>query len=84
MGRPAPFTVEVPASELPESLRARFRERPADDVRFKVTVEPVMSREEKLEALRREIDLGLEELDAGLAIEGPVAFAELKKRFPAA
>jgi hypothetical protein len=78
----APFTMEVPASELPESVLARFPERPALDARFTVTVEPAMSRDEKLAALRREIDMGLEELDAGRGIDGASVFAELKKRFP--
>ena len=84
MSRTEALTVEVPASELPENLLARFRVRPAGDARFTVTIEPAMSREEKLEALRREIDTGLADLNAGRVVDGSTVFAELKRRFPVA
>jgi len=49
-----PFTVEVPASELPESIVSRFPERPPADARFAVTVEPAETDAEKLAALQRD------------------------------
>ena len=69
MSRAEPFTIELPASELPESVLERFRQRSAYDARFTVTVEPALTRQEKLDALRHEIDLGLAELDAGQGID---------------
>jgi len=84
MSQAEPIIVEVPASELPESILARFRERPAGTTRFTVTVAPAMSREEKLEALRRDIDRGLDDLDGGRVVDGETVFSELKTRFPAA
>jgi hypothetical protein len=78
-----PVTFELTASELPESIRMRLRGKPAAGTRFTITVEPSLSEEEKLEALRREIDLGLADLDAGRSVDGAAVFADLKKRFPA-
>ncbi len=82
MSQAEPITVELPASELPESVLARFDERPAATMRFTITVAPAMSREEKLEALRRDIDKGLEDLDGGRVVDGETVFAELRLRFP--
>jgi hypothetical protein len=82
MAEPGPITAEVPASELPEKLLAQFRERPAADMRFTITVEPALSREEKLAALRREIDIGLDDLESGHTVDGETVFAELKARYP--
>ena len=75
---PEPFTVEIAASELPESIVARFHQRPAATARFSVTVEPVESAPEKLEALRLHIQDGLDDMDAGRLIDGAAAFASLK------
>jgi hypothetical protein len=83
MAVPELITVEMPASELPETVLVQFRERPAGDQRFTVTVEPALSREEKLAALRREIDLGLDDLGSDRMIDGQTIFAELKTRYPA-
>ena len=80
---PEPFTVVVPAAELPKRILDRFPEPPAADARFAVTIEPEESEAEKLEALRREIQAGLDDLAAGKVQEGENVFAELKKRFPA-
>ena len=75
---PEPFTVEIPASELPESIVARFHQRPAATARFSVTVEPVETVPEKFEALRQHIQEGLDDMDAGRLIDGATAFATLK------
>jgi hypothetical protein len=83
MAEPELITVEIPASELPEAVLIQFRERPAGDRRFTVTVAPALSREEKLAALRREIDLGLDDLDSGRVIDGETVLAGLKTRYSA-
>jgi hypothetical protein len=80
---PEPFTVVVAASELPKRILERFPEPPADDARFAVTVEAEASETQKLEALRRELQAGLDDLAAGKVRDGKDVFAELKKRFPA-
>ena len=80
---PEPFTVVVPASELPKRILDRFPEPPAANARFSVTVEAEASESEKLEALRRELQAGLDDLTAGKVRDGKDVFAELKKRFPA-
>ena len=77
-----PVTFELTAAELPDNIVARLRKRPAAGTRLTITVEPSLSEAEKLEALRREIDIGLAELDAGQALDGDEVFAELRKRFP--
>jgi hypothetical protein len=78
-----PFTVVVAASELPKRILDRFPEPPSADARFAVTVEPEESDAEKLDALRRELQAGLDDLAAGRVSEGKDVFARLKKRFPA-
>ncbi len=60
-----PVTVELSGSELPERVVARLPERPAADARFIVTVESALSDEEKLAALKREIEEGLADIEAG-------------------
>lgn len=79
---PEPFTLEFLASELPESIASRFLQRPAENARFIVTVEPAQTDEQKLAALRRDIQDGIEDVNAGRVIDGATVFAELKTRFP--
>jgi predicted transcriptional regulator len=40
-----------------------------------------MRPEQKLEALRKDIDSGLDDLDNGRVVDGETVFAELKLRF---
>ena len=77
-----PFTVVVPASELPKRILDRFPEPPSADARFAVTVEPAASNREKLAALREELQAGLDDLATGRVSDGKDVFARLKKRFP--
>jgi hypothetical protein len=77
-----PFTVEVTASELPEALIARFPKRPPADTKFSVTVEPIQSEAEKLAALRKDLQEGLADVEAGRTSELEAVFARLKSRFP--
>jgi predicted transcriptional regulator len=77
-----PVTVELLGSELPDSIVARLPERPAADARFIVTVESAQSDEEKFEALRRDIEEALADIEAGRVYDGEEVFAELKSRFP--
>jgi len=77
-----PFTIEVSASELPKRVLDQFPEPPASDARFAVTVEPAESEAEKLAALRRDLQAGLDDLAAGRVSDGEDVFARLKARFP--
>jgi hypothetical protein len=76
-----PFTIEVSASELPRRILDQFPEAPAADARFAVTVEPAEDEAEKLGALQRDLQTGLDDLAAGRASEGKDVFARLKARF---
>lgn len=77
-----PFTVELAASELPETLAARFAKRPAADTIFAVTVAPVQTEAEKLAALKKDLQEGLDDVAAGRVSEFDEVFARLKSRFP--
>ena len=79
---PEPFTIEVSASELPKRILDRFPEPPAAEARFSVTVEPAESEPEKLAALQRDLQAGLEDLGAGRVSDGRQVFARLKTQFP--
>lgn len=79
---PEPFTIEVSASELPKRVLDRFPGRPAADARFAVTIEPAETEAEKLAALQRDLQAGLDDLAAGRVSEGNDVFARLKARFP--
>jgi hypothetical protein len=80
---PEPFTVVLLGSDLPESLASRFPQRPADDTRFVVTLEPEQTDEEKDLALKSAIQEGIDDSQAGHVLDGETVFAELKARFPA-
>lgn len=77
---PEKTTVEMRAEELPESLRALLPERPIPGTPYRVTIEPIEDREAKLAALRRDIDEGIADADAGRVVDGDVAFARLRAR----
>lgn len=77
-----PFTIEVSASELPKRVLDQFSEPPAADARFAVTVEPAESEAEKLAALQRDLQAGLDDIAAGRVSGGKEVFARLKVRFP--
>ena len=80
---PEPFTIEVSAWELPKRILDRFPEPPAAEARFSVTVEPAESELEKLAALQRDLQAGLNDLAAGRVSDGRQVFARLKTQFPA-
>ena len=77
-----PFTVELAASELPETLAARFSKRPSADTMFSVTVAPVQTEAEKLAALKKDLQEGLDDVTAGRVRELDEVFARLKSQFP--
>lgn len=78
-----PFTIELAASELPRRILDRFPEPPPADARFAVTIEAAEDDEAKLDALRRDIEAGLADLDAGRVSDGADVFARLRARFAA-
>jgi hypothetical protein len=80
---PEPFTIEVSASELPKRILDRFPEPPAAEARFSVTIAPAESEPEKLAALQRDLQTGLNDLAAGKVSDGRQVFARLKTQFPA-
>lgn len=77
-----PFTVELSASELPESLVARFSRRPSVGTRYSVTVAPVQTEAEKLAALKKDLQESLDDIAVGRVSELDEVFARLKLRFP--
>jgi len=79
---PEKITVEMRAEELPESITARMKERPIPGMPYRVTVEAVDDREAKLAALRRDIDEGIADLEAGRSQEFDVEefLAEMHRR----
>ena len=78
-----PFTIEVSASELPKHILDRFPRRPDAGARFAVTVEPAETEAEKLAALRRDIEVGLDDIAAGRVSGGDEVLARLRARFQA-
>ena len=80
---PEPFTIVVTASELPKRVLDRFPEPPPAEARFALTVEPAEAEAERLAALQRDLQTGLDDLTAGRASNGREVFARLKARFAA-
>ncbi len=78
-----PFTIVIPASELPKQILDRFPKPPSADARFAITVEPAESEAEKLASLQQDLQSGLDDLAAGRVSDGKKVFARLKARFPA-
>lgn len=76
-----PFTIELAASELPQRILDRFPKPPPADARFAVTVEAAEDEAAKLDALRRDIEAGVADLDAGRVSDGEDVFARLRTRF---
>jgi predicted transcriptional regulator len=76
------FTVELAGSELPETLAARFPKPPLASTRFSVTVAPVQTEAEKLAALRKDLQEGLDDVATGRVGELDEVFARLKSQFP--
>ena len=77
-----PFTVELTASELPEALVAGFPTRPPADTKFSITVAPVQTEAEKPAALKKDLQEGLSDIEAGRVSEFDEVFVRLKSRFP--
>jgi predicted transcriptional regulator len=78
-----PFTIELAGSELPQRILDRFPEPPPADARFIVTIEAAQDEAAKLDALRRDIEEGIADLDAGRVSDGEAVFARLRARFAA-
>ncbi|MBV8337596.1 MAG: hypothetical protein JO358_19595, partial [Alphaproteobacteria bacterium] len=73
-----PFTIEVSASELPARILETFPKPSPPEARFAVTVEPAESEAEKLAALQRDLQAGLEDLAAGRVSDGEEVFTRLR------
>jgi hypothetical protein len=78
-----PFTVEVSVSELPESIIARFPKKLPANTRIAVTIEPAEDEAEKLSSLRRDLQAGIDDLEAGRMDDAAAVFSRLKERFGA-
>jgi hypothetical protein len=76
-----PFTVEVSVSELPESIVSRFPKKLPASARITVTIESAENEAEKLTSLRRDLQAGIDDLEAGRADDAAAIFARLKERF---
>jgi hypothetical protein len=78
-----PFTIEVSVSELPERIASRLPKQLSETTRVAVTIEAAETDAEKLAALQRDLQAGIDDLDAGRASEVAAVFARLKERFNA-
>jgi len=81
METPEAFTLEIKASDLPESFLSRFSRRPAADTPFEITIEPIMSEAERLAALCHDLQEGLDASAAGRVIDGEEVFARMRAKF---
>lgn len=76
-------TATVRAEELPPEIRAKLRGHAVPGARFRVTAEPVEETdEEKLAALRADLQKGRDELRGGLGIDGDEVFTRLEAKYP--
>lgn len=76
-----PFTLELPMSELPEAIASRLPKRLAAAAVVAVTIEATQNETEKLEPLRRDLQQGIDDLDAGRSSDAEAVFVRLKERF---
>ncbi|HYD66966.1 hypothetical protein [Azospirillum sp.] len=80
---PTKVTAIVRAEDLPKAVAAQFPERPIPGTRYRLIAEPVEETdEEKLAALRADIQEGLDQLAAGFGIDGDEVFAMLEAKYP--
>jgi hypothetical protein len=77
-----PFSLEISASDLPESLIARFPERPMENDRLVITIEPAETDEDKIFQLQADIEQGITDIEAGRFSSFSDVIADLEKRFP--
>ena len=78
-----PFTVEVSVADLPESIVSRFSKKLPATARVAVTIEPAEDEADSLSSLQRDLQIGIDDLDAGRASDAREVFARLKERFGA-
>ena len=68
-------------SELPKQVAAQFKDGTADDVYLMETRRLSPEDVEKLRTLRADIQVGLDQLDAGQWVDGEEMFARLAKKY---
>jgi hypothetical protein len=76
-----PFTLELSVSELPESIVSRFPQQLPATARIAVTIEPAENEADRVSSLRRDLQTGIDDLEADRATEAADVFARLKDRF---
>lgn len=79
---PEKITVQMRAEELPDSIKARLKETLIPGMPYRVTVEPVDDQAAKREALLRDLEEGIADLEAGRVVDGDTFFAELRAKYP--
>lgn len=77
------ITADLTASEVPPKLAHQLPGgRPIPGVRYRVTLEDQPDDEAKLAALRADLQLGRDQLRAGLGIDGETVIARLRAKYP--
>lgn len=79
---PRQVTTTILAEELPRAVAAALPFRPQAGTRFRVTVEPAEeSEDERVQSLRDDIAVGMDDAEAGRTTDGEQVFERLIKRF---
>ncbi|WP_162488004.1 hypothetical protein [Azospirillum lipoferum] len=82
---PRQVTTTILAEELPRAIAAALPFRPQAGTRFRVTVEPVEeSEDERVQALRDDIAVGMDDAEAGRTIDGEQVFERLIAKYAGA
>ncbi|HYH39721.1 MAG TPA: hypothetical protein VD860_15990 [Azospirillum sp.] len=66
---PERITVEMRAEDLPDSIKARLKNDLIPGMPYRVTVEPVEDLDAKREALQRDLQEGIDDIEAGRVAE---------------
>lgn len=79
---PERVTATIRAEELPKEVAAKFAARPIPGTPYRVTVEVLDESDgERLEALRRGVQIGRQQIAAGQGIAGETVFSRLRAEY---
>lgn len=78
---PERITVEMRAEDLPDSIKARLKSDLIPGMPYRVTVEPADDLEAKREALLRDLQEGIDDIEAGRVIDSDIVFDELLAKY---
>lgn len=66
---PEKITVEMRAEDLPDSIKARLKGDFIPGMPYRVTVEPVDDQDAKRDALLRDLQEGIDDIEAGRVVD---------------